>query len=234
MLNCNALLLFSLAALGLQPSPYVSPAQENPILRALEPIEDVPGLPRVLLIGDSISMGYTIPVRELLKGKANVHHPPENCENTALGLKQLDSWLGPLKWDVIHFNFGLHDLKYQNEQGKNVDPELGHVVATLPVYEKNLRELVVRLKQTGARLIWCSTTPVPDGARNRVKGSEVAYNRVAEKVMNDNGISIDDLHAYAIRHQGEIQQPNNVHFTEEGSKQLAGLVAESILRQLWR
>lgn len=42
------------------------------------PITDTPGLPRVLLIGDSISMGYTLPVRDLLKGRANVHRIPEN------------------------------------------------------------------------------------------------------------------------------------------------------------
>jgi len=222
-----------LAAHDLQNPAGVNPReQENPILKALVPIEDVPGLPRVLLIGDSISMGYTLPVRELLEGKANVQHPPENCENTALGLKQLDSWLGTKKWDVIHFNFGLHDLKHQDEQGKNVSPNKGKPVASLPVYEKNLRELVERLKLTGAKLIWCSTTPVPEGTNTRIKGSEADYNRVAEKVMNDNGIPIDDLHAYATAHQADIQLPKNVHFTDEGSRQLARLVAASILQQL--
>jgi hypothetical protein len=42
---------------------------------SLDPINDDPALPRVLLIGDSISMGYTLPVRTALKGKANVHRP---------------------------------------------------------------------------------------------------------------------------------------------------------------
>ena len=40
-----------------------------------EPIQDNPALPRVLLIGDSISIGYTLPVRELLDGRANLHRP---------------------------------------------------------------------------------------------------------------------------------------------------------------
>ena len=76
---------------------------------ALKPIQDVAGLPRVLLIGDSVSIGYTLPTRELLIGKANVHRPPTNCSSTGNGLKYLKSWLGEKKWDVIHFNFGLHD-----------------------------------------------------------------------------------------------------------------------------
>src|SRR5262245_19998634 len=69
-------------------------------------VQDDPTLPRVLLIGDSISMGYTLPVRRKLAGKYNVHRPPANCGNTARGLKQLDEWIGEGKWDVIHFNFG--------------------------------------------------------------------------------------------------------------------------------
>jgi hypothetical protein len=69
----------------------------------------VAGLPRVLLIGDSISMGYTLDVRELLKGKANVHRIPTNGGPTTNGLKNIKAWLGDSKWDVIHFNWGLHD-----------------------------------------------------------------------------------------------------------------------------
>ena len=63
-----------------------APEPKRRVPPALQQIEDVSGLPRVLLIGDSISMGYTVPVRELLKGKANVHHPPTNCGPTTRGL----------------------------------------------------------------------------------------------------------------------------------------------------
>jgi hypothetical protein len=77
---------------------------------ALRLVQDIPGLPRVLLIGDSNSQGYTLPVREMLKGLANVHRPPVNCGDTGRGLRLLDVWLGTEPWHVIHFNFGLHDL----------------------------------------------------------------------------------------------------------------------------
>ena len=64
----------------------------------LAPIQDQEGLPRVLLIGDSISIGYTLPVRELLKGKANVHRPSTNCGPTSRGVSGIDQWLGKGKW----------------------------------------------------------------------------------------------------------------------------------------
>ena len=65
----------------------------NPMLG----IEDQPGLPRVLLIGDSISIGYTIPVRNLLKGKVNVHRIPTNGGPTIKGLNQIEAWIGKKK-----------------------------------------------------------------------------------------------------------------------------------------
>ena len=201
------------------------PKAPNP---ALAQVEDVPGLPRVLLIGDSISMGYTPGVRDLLKGKANVLHPPENCSSTIVGLKRLDAWLGEKKWDVIHFNFGLHDLKYVDEKGTLVAVEKGKQWVPLEEYEKNLRQIVERLKKTGARLIWCSTTPVPEGAPGRVAGDEVKYNQAAGKVMTESGVEIDDLHAFASPKLKDIQLPKNVHFTPEGSRQLAAVVAAKI------
>src|SRR5581483_1704324 len=78
---------------------------------SLSPVTDDPMKPRVLLIGDSISMGYTLPVRKLLADRANVHRIPENGGPTTTGLKNIEKWLGDDKWDVIHFNWGLHDLK---------------------------------------------------------------------------------------------------------------------------
>src|SRR5688500_1890611 len=98
------------------PKPKVAP---DP---ALAPVEDVVGLPRVLLIGDSISIGYTLPTRLLLQGKANVHRPATNCSSTGHGLKNLQAWLGDKKWDVIHFNFGLHDAKLPPEGIRHAPP----------------------------------------------------------------------------------------------------------------
>ena len=203
---------------------------QTPAKRAKRPpnpafakIEDDPNLPRVLLLGDSISIGYTVPVREALAGKVNVHRPAANCGPTTSGLKSIDKWLGEGKWDVIHFNWGLHDLKYID--GKHQVP--------IDEYEKNLTTLVERLKKTGANLIWCATTPVPEGVSPPRKDSDVvAYNAVAAKIMKANDIPTDDLYAFALPQLDKIQRSADVHFTPEGSKVLAGQVAKTILEAL--
>jgi acyl-CoA thioesterase-1 len=188
---------------------------------AMEPVTDVPGLPRVLLIGDSISIGYTVPVRDLLKGKVNVHRILENGGPTTNGIAKLAKWIGTNKWDVIHFNWGLHDLKFM---------ENGKAQVSLEDYEKNLRELVKQLKATNAQLIWCATTPVPDAKLTPPrKDSDVqAYNAVAKKVMDENKIPINDLYAYTLPKLADVQRPANVHFSTEGSQFLAKKVAKSV------
>lgn len=209
--------------------PKKKPARVNPVFA---PVEDDPSLPRVLLIGDSISIGYTLPVRKLLAGKANVHRVPTNARHTGIGLEKINEWLGDGKWDVIHFNWGLHDLCYRStdpDAPNRRDKTNGRLDLTFEEYQQNLRKLVRILKATSAELIWASTTPVPDGESGRIKGDEIKYNKAAKKIMRKNGVLINDLHARAMRKLSEIQQPNgNVHFTPEGSGYLAERVAARI------
>ncbi|MBM3333480.1 SGNH/GDSL hydrolase family protein [Candidatus Sumerlaeota bacterium] len=197
-------------------------AAPNP---AFAEVKDDPALPRVLLIGDSISIGYTTYTRELLRGVANVHRIPTNGGPTINGLKNLDTWLGDGKWDVIHFNWGLHDLRTMDD-GKRQVP--------IDQYDKNLRELVSRLKKTGAKLIWASTTPVPDAKLSppRKNAEVVAYNVAAKKIMDENGVAIDDLYSAVLPNLTTLQLPANVHFKGEGSAFLAKKVAESVTAAL--
>jgi acyl-CoA thioesterase-1 len=222
-----ALLFVTTAGLQAQtPTPKKPERKPDPSLAS---VTDEAGLPRVLLIGDSISMGYTIPTRELLKGTANVHRIPTNGSSTDVGLKHLDDWLATdgadKKWDVIHFNWGLHDLKHWKD-GK-LDPA-GPQVNAVDQYEKNLREIVARLKKTGAKLIFATTTPVPEGADGRVAKDEIGYNEAATRVMKGEGVAVDDLHALAESKLAEIQLPHNVHFSNPGYKTLAEQVAATI------
>ena len=116
---------------GVKPTPAV-PAAAKPKPRldpSLAPVQDTPGLPRVLLVGDSISMGYTLPVRELLEGKANVHRIPANSGPSTRAVAAMDRWLGEGRWDVIVFNSGLHDIKSDAE---------GKLQVPIEAYEKNL------------------------------------------------------------------------------------------------
>lgn len=199
---------------------------------ALAPIEDVAGLPRVLLIGDSISIGYTLPTRKALEGVANVHRIPANGSDTGAAVKNIERWLVPdnpsKKWDVIHFNWGLHDLKHWKDNKLDL---AGAQVTPLPVYERNLREIIVKLKATGAKLIFATTTPVPEGSAGRIAKDELAYNDAAVCVMSENNVSVDDLHAI-VATRPALQQEKNVHFSDEGYQVLATQVATEIRRAL--
>ena len=226
-LLATALFVSGLAAPGGQAQDTKTTPKKAPN-PAYAPIEDSAGLPRVLLIGDSISIGYTLPVRELLKGKANVHRIPTNGGPTSNGVTNLKGWLGAAKWDVIHFNFGLHDLIFMGPDGKRgVDPKLpgAHHQVALPDYEKNLIQIVTEMKATGAKLIWCNTTPVPEGTTNRVADESVKFNEIAATVMTNAGVPVNDLHSHAKARLSEIQLPANVHFSETGSVYLAEKVA---------
>lgn len=209
---------------------------QRPKNPAMTPVEDVKGLPRVLLVGDSISIGYTVPARDALRGKANVHRPLTNCGPTTRGLEGLSQWLGDTGWDVIHFNWGLHDLKYLGPDGENLtdpkDPN-NHQQVPPAEYKKNLQELVSQLEKTGAILIWRNTTPVPAGSKGRVEGDAAAYNDIAKHVMAEHGIEIHDMYGSVKPNMETLMLPNgNVHFTKEGSEKLGNDVADVIMHVL--
>ncbi|MBM3890835.1 MAG: SGNH/GDSL hydrolase family protein [Verrucomicrobia bacterium] len=179
-------------------------------------VQDDPQLPRVLLIGDSVSRGYTQAARKALAGKANVHRAPANCGPTASGIKNIEVWLGDGKWDVIHFNFGIHDR-------------------AIPIadYTQRLEQLIARMKKTGAKLIWASTTPIPDDpAKKQTAASIVERNQVAAELIKKHGVAMDDLFAAITPHLATMQNPNDVHFNAKGYDFLGETVAKAIEARL--
>jgi len=226
----GAVFLIAATALSADAAAKRRVRRPNPVMK---PIVDKPGLPRVLIIGDSISIGYTLDTRAMLEGKANVHLIPVNGGNTARGLAELDKWLGKGKWDVIHFNWGLHDLKYVIPgSGKLTLPPEGKRVEHIDKYAANLATLVKRMRKTGAKLIFATTTPVPEGCGGRVAGDAKKYNAAAVMVMDANSVAVNDLYAFAMPRLKKIQRSANVHFLPEGSKALATRVAASISKAL--
>ncbi len=189
-------------------------------------------LPKVLLIGDSISMGYTNLVRQGLKGIASVERPNGNCGDTRNGLRMLDQWLGDAEWDVIHFNWGLHDLCYRNYNLASADKrDKTHGVLSVPLktYSENLEALVLKLKATGAKLIWASTTVVPEGEPGRIAGDAVNYNKIARTIMERHGVVVNDLHRLSSQFSETwFSGPGNVHFKGKGTQELAQQVINVI------
>ena len=214
-------LLYTSVVAAKRPSPFTK-------------VEDEPKLPRVLLIGDSISIGYTLPVREFLKGKVNIHRIPTNGGPTTRGLTSIDAWLGKGKWDLIHFNWGLHDLKFMGPNGENLFPKEKGGKAQVPLdeYESNLDKLTARMKKTGTRLVWRNTTPIPSGSKGRYVGDSVKYNEAAARVMKKHNVPSQDLFTVSKERMEELMLPANVHYKKEGSRLLGELVAKRILKEL--
>ena len=206
------------------------PKRVNP----MTPIEEIKGLPHVLIIGDSISIGYTLPTRELLKGKVNLHRIPTNGGPTIKGLTEIDKWLGKRKWDLIHFNWGLHDLKYMGKDGTNLVPKEKGGVVQVPLadYEKNLEKLVIRMKKSAKQLVWRNTTPIPPGSRARYVGDSVKYNDAAARVMNKLKIPTLDLFTPSMKNMKEWMKKADVHYYPHGSQALAELVAKDTLNRM--
>lgn len=236
-----ALLIGSFASVGAAPPDAGSIAEKDKT--QIWTFEPDPTLPNVLILGDSISIHYTLQVRERLQGKANVFRPMgrngirrANCGGTTYGLDHIDRWLAVQKWDVIHFNWGLHDLKHVKTPGSNDksnDPD-DPTQATLEEYTKNMQTIVGKLKATGAKLIFATTTPVVPGTHNPLRTPEapVRYNNTARKIMEANNIQVNDLHAFATPHLDQWQIPRNVHFKRVGSDALAKQVATLITNEL--
>ena len=220
-----------LSALMFATLPFAARGQDQ----TAEPAREIVR-PKVLIIGDSISLGYTPHVVEMLKPIANVRHSNGNSQHTGTGLAKIDSWLGDEQWDVIHFNWGLWDLCYRNPESKTQgrrDKVKGAITTPLEEYEKNLDQLTARLAKTKAELIWAHTTVVPEGEAGRKIGDDLKYNAAAERVMKKHGVRINDLNKLTRTFKpDQFTAPGNVHFKGPGSERLARQVSKEILAAL--
>ena len=202
------------------------------------PPTTVTSLPKVLIIGDSISLGYTPVVQNLLQGVADVSHPHGNCQFTGNGLKNIKHWLGTQQWDVIHFNFGIWDTHLLDANGTMLTKEPGpqpppgtHLRYTPEEYRMNLTKLVEILEGTGARLIWASTTLVT--ARKGQRFNDIITNNInAAAIMQAHHIAIDDLYAFVLPQVAAWQNSDGCHFDKTGSAEIGKQVATSIQQAL--
>jgi len=194
-------------------------------------VSDERKLPRVLLIGDSISGGYVGGVSSRLKGVATVVRG-NNAGDSLGGLEQIEKILGTERWDVIQFNWGLHDMTWQFR----MKPE----DRGIEQYAARLKNLVVRLEKTGAKLIWATTTPwCPEGYEyiekrfkqkyNYAGEEELKWKKAAMEVMSRHNVAINDL--YALLHPKLIEclnKPTDIHFNGKGSAAMAEQISKVV------
>lgn len=193
-------------------------------------------LPRVVLHGDSIRMAYAPFVAKQLEGKATIISFKNNGSDSTNQLKTIGQWAIAEKPDVVHFNCGIHDTKKDKKTGKyQTSPEQ---------YEQNLRQIVETLrKQTGATVIFALTTPIVDERAIKQRADKsydvldagtVEYNKIAERVMKELNVPINDLRSVCgdTQEQAKLIVPDGVHFTPEGNAKLAKAVAEVVEKNL--
>ena len=144
-------------------------------------------------------------VRRELPGTANIFRVPDNARSTRETLGKLKTMIDWGAWYVIHFNYGIHDIT--REKDGVVDPE-GEVQVPIDEYERNLRKLVVRLSETGAKLVWLSTTAIDPYPVRRIE-DVLAYNASADRVMAAAGIPVNDLFSLSQRQLNTLK--DNVH-----------------------
>ncbi len=182
---------------------------------------DKDDLPRVLFIGDSITRGYFRDAEKPLEGKAYcarlatskcVCDPSFDAEILLL-LKQY-------RFDVIHFNNGLHGWGYSESDYRN---GLLEFLATVNKHAPD------------AKLIWTATTPVRDSSDlkkfGELNGRVQARNRIAAEIMRQQDIPTDDLYELVADHP-DWYTSDGVHFNEQGRAAQGAAAAASVVKRL--
>jgi lysophospholipase L1-like esterase len=182
-------------------------------------------LPRVLLIGDSITRGYYPEVEKRLAGKAYVDRlATSRFLSDPVLAKEIALVLKDTKFDIIHFNNGMHGWQHSEQEYRKAFPEM---LATIKSHAPH------------AKLIWATTTPLKESKTlppdNQTQASDeriAARNAIALEHIIGQGIAVDDLNALVLGHPE--YHSDNVHFNDQRIKLQAGQVAGHIEKLLTR
>lgn len=193
----------------------------------------------VLVLGDSISIGYTPYLAANLNSNGynyTVIHPTENCRNTWYTHKWLDTFLDRHPNPAfITWNNGIWDATPEDQvaayvsymQNNNVDVEAEDYYRTLKQYEEFLHLIAKRLKEkTSAKIFFVLTTELPANA-GFIMGREVLENNIAISVMANENIQVIDLYTPSINSNNH-SAPNDVHYNATGSQIFANIISNAI------
>lgn len=191
----------------------------------------MPDRPKVLIIGDSISMGYTRHAVSAVGESLELVRHDGNGGDSSNVLSHLPQWLERFHdAELVHVNCGLHDIKRSRPDGSYQVP--------LEKYRENLSSIADMLKSAGRNVLWAATTPVMDemhAARgsdfDRYQQDVLTYNQAAAEIMSEAGVSINDLHA-VVQDAGieTCLGQDGVHMTEWGYVTLGRAVADACER----
>lgn len=183
---------------------------------------------KVVLIGDSIRMGYQPLVAEKCHA-AEVWGPAQNGRHSLWALDHFDEWVAAQTPDLVHVNFGIHDASIQADGGHQI---------LLPQYRLCLQRFIARIRQlSGTKMIWATTTPLyanqPGKPMSewpiREKAEIALYNAAALEIVHSEGLPVNDLHD-VIMHNGfsKCLGEDGCHMTEFGNEVLSDAVVKAI------
>jgi len=182
---------------------------------------------KILVVGDSISMGYTPTVALELADVAEVEHNPGNGGDSRNVLANIASWLADAGADTVCLNCGLHDIKREKETL--------HYQVPLDEYRANLLGVLDKIRAADCHPVWVTTTPVIEERHQAVKEFDrynvdvVEYNAMARAIVDDAEIAVIDLHRAALDLGLETAlREDGVHFTDEAYQALGKVVAAGL------
>ncbi len=212
-------LVFSFGCISSQTARNEQPLIRENIewVRIWIPNANVEEKPRVLIVGDSITVGYFPAVEKRLEEIAYCARlSTSRCVCDPVFFEELILVLKQYPFDVIHFNNGLHGFGYTEEQ-----------------YESGLKKLISVLDQYAgdAQWIWAYSTPMRnnenldelDPKNERV----IERNRIAASIVEAEGIPVTDLYQLSISHPEHFSN-DGVHFNNTGKEAQAELVAQRV------
>ena len=188
----------------------------------------------VLLIGDSIRIGYDKSVKKTLEGKANVIFPSENCRFAAYVLRHLAEWCGTevnaAEIDVVHWNAGLWDcLRLYGED----------VHTPIDIYAYYIDRVCARLKRIypNAKIIFATSTSVQEekmvpNSVMRYNHEIEEYNRVAVEIAEKYGFGVNDLYAVSAALPSEAHSDAVHYYTPAGTEAFTNEVLKHLCQAL--
>ena len=193
---------------------------------------------KILLLGDSIRMGYDDYVKEFLDGKCEVYYDAnDNGRFAAYTLWQMNQMFrkyGP--FDLVHWNNGYWDM--------NVEAPMETALYPIDEYRYLLRRIAREIKKLGAKVIFALTTPVlePGSAADNTNTGALEinyndnwvqqYNEAAKGVMLEEGIPINDLYSLCKQDEKYYKCNDMLHLTDEGYRRCAKQIVKIILKEL--
>lgn len=184
---------------------------------------------KLLVIGDSISIGYTPHLRRHLAGRFEVTHCEGNGSDSEHVLSRLEGYLADAgDVSMILVNCGLHDIR-RDRGGDGCQ-------VPLAAYERNVRAIFERLAATSATVAWVRTTPVDDDRHaathdqfDRRSADVDAYNAVADVLAATAGAAVIDLHQAVLDVGVETCiRDDGVHMTDDGYARLGEYLAGAV------